>query len=263
MLNPLSAAARRLRAAHGFSLIEVMVALVVGMVVVGALFAILEISVDQTYRDTARVQATQLGRTTMTRIIDELRTGCLVKEFTPIQANSSPTEVIFIDGVGGGYKEETATTPAASKLNVFLHKISYSATSPGTITDTEYSAPSGAWPNFKASEFTKLVSTTKIGEYITQTGSTPVFQYYSYATSSTSTSNPEAVSTLNTTALTTPLTSAEAAKAASVLVSFTAGQPVTQNNIHQFNYTVGMSDRVTLAFSAPSAETPIIAKPCE
>jgi Tfp pilus assembly protein PilW len=242
----------RLREIAGFTLIETLVAMLCGIVVTGALFAILEVSLRQTSRITGRVQASQLGRTTMTRAVDELRSGCIAKEFTPVQEKSTENELIFISSAG----------PEAVLKKAYLHKISYSSAE-SRLIDKAWANSGGEWPNFKFNTAGNPTSTTVIGEYVSNElggKKTPVFQYFSYATSSTSAS---AVTTLNTTPLedVSPngLSKANAEKTAGVLISFTAGSPEGK----QYKPTIEMTSQVTLAFSAPSAETPIVAKPCE
>ncbi len=230
----------------GFTLIELLVAMVTAFVVTGALFAILIVSLHQTARVSSRVQATQLGRETMTRMVDELHTACIAKEFTPIQEKSSATELLFISGFG---KE-------AVLGKAYKHKIAFSKAE-GTLVETTYASNGGEWPNFT---YEATGKTTRIGEYITQAGLTPIFQYYGYATSSSSTN---AVSTLNKEAFEatagTGLSEAHAKETAAVLITYDAGT----GEYKQYKSPVELSDQVTLAFTAPSAETPIVAKPCE
>jgi Tfp pilus assembly protein PilV len=235
--------------AAGFMLIETLVAMISAIVITGALFAILIVSLHQTARISGRVQATQLGRTTMTRMIDELHSACIAREFTPIQPKSSETELIFISGVG--------TEAVLSKA--YLHKITYSKTE-GTLVETTTASSSGEWPNF---EYKSTPTTRRIGEYIspqTKSGKEePIFQYYNYA-ESTNTTN--AVTTLNTTPIkpeSGSLTATQSKEAAAVQINYTAGAPEGK----QYKPTIELSDQVTLAFTAPSAETPIVAKPCE
>ena len=250
MLTPESNEIVALGDAAGFMLIETLVAMISAIVVTGALFAILIVSLHQTSRITGRVQATQLGRTTMTRMVDELHSACIAREFTPIQPKSSETELIFISGVG--------TEAVLSKA--YLHKITYSKTE-GILVETTIASSSGEWPNF---EYKSTPTTRRIGEYISQSknGELPiaVFQYYKYAESSTSTN---AVTTLAPEPLKaeagTGLTATQSKEAAAVQINYTAGAPEGK----QYKPTIELSDQVTLAFTAPSAETPIVAKPCE
>jgi hypothetical protein len=248
--------------AAGFMLIETLVAMISAIVITGALFAILIVSLHQTARISGRVQATQLGRTTMTRMVDELHSACIAKEFTPIQAKSSETTLIFISGVG--------TLAVLGKA--YERKISYSSTE-GTLVEKTWADTGGEWPNFTFPNIESATPTTtrRIGEYISQSESggkkLPIFQYYSYAPSSSST-NPEtklstAVTTLNTTPLEDEapagLEKTNAEKAAAVQITYTSGASEGK----QYKPSIEVSDQVTLAFTAPSAETPIVAKPCE
>jgi hypothetical protein len=232
----------------GFMLIETLVAMISAIVVTGALFAILIVSLHQTSRITGRVQATQLGRTTMTRMVDELHSACISREFTPIQPKSSETELIFISGVG----------PEAVLSKAYLHTIAYSKTE-GTLVETTIASSGGEWPNF---EYKSKPTTRRIGEYISQTKTSkeePIFQYYAYA-ESTNTTN--AVTTLSATPIKPEsggLTGTQSKEAAAVQINYTAGAPEGK----QYKPTIELSDQVTLAFTAPSAETPIVAKPCE
>ncbi len=142
--------------AAGFMLIETLVAMISAIVVTGALFAILIVSLHQTTRISNQVQATQLGRTTMTRMVDELHSACIAKEFTPIQVESSENELIFISGVG--------TEAVLNKA--YLHKIAYSS-SEGTLVEKTWASNGGEWPSFTFNE-AATPTTRRIGEYISQ-----------------------------------------------------------------------------------------------
>jgi Tfp pilus assembly protein PilV len=256
MLRPTQHNSRpTLHGEDGFTLIELLVAMLCAVVVAGALFLILQVALHQTARVTGRTEATQSGRITMTKLVDELHSSCIGKEVTPIRERSGPTNLWFIAGVG------TEAVPS----HVYEHKVSYSA-SEHTLTDEAWASTGGTWPALTFPETATMptpATKTRVGEYIyptNESGGKPViFQYYSYATSS-NTAN--AVSTLNTEALkseTGEELGKNAAKAAAVRISFTASAPYYK----QYNPTIELSSQVTFAFSAPSAETPITAVPCE
>ena len=58
--------------------------MVTGIIVTGALFAILEVSTRQSSRLSNVAQATQVSRNAMTKIVDQLRSACLSTNFTPV-----------------------------------------------------------------------------------------------------------------------------------------------------------------------------------
>ena len=79
----------------GISLVELLVAMVSALVVAAAIMGLLVVSQHQTaiLRDVG--QATQYGRTAMTRIVDELHSSCIAKEFAPVQKESTPSKLIL------------------------------------------------------------------------------------------------------------------------------------------------------------------------
>ncbi len=268
-----TAALSRLRSEHGFTLIELLVSMVAAIVVTGAAFAVLQISLKQTSLISDKVQANQLGRTAMTRIIDELHSACIAPDFTPIQEKSTGSELIFKNA----YSSEAVilnakeSEPKATGTGVFEHDIVWNSTAK-TLTDYVYKSESGegAEAKFPSLDYS---STTHEAEHaspkkgillarnVTQTEGQPIFTYYKYNTSSSSSST-QGVSTLTpvATVATTPLPAAEAEETASVLVRF---REAPFNGKTERDRYIDLSNQVTLAFSAPNAETPINASPCE
>lgn len=251
----------RISQEHGLTLMETLVAMIAGLAVTGALFGILEVSLHQTSRIEDKVQADQLGRITMTKIVDELHSACISPEFRPIREKSSGTELRFVDAVG---KE-------AVLKNGVLHKIVWAEESSklktGTLTDYSYQSTGGEWPTFTFNESTPT-STVQIATNISKyegNAATPIFQYFPYATASSGeTSSTQPLSTISTTALTGnskgELSSTEAETAASVLISFNAAPVDGYEALHR---DMPVSNQVVFAFSAPPSETPIEAAPCQ
>jgi prepilin-type N-terminal cleavage/methylation domain-containing protein len=240
---------------RGFTLIEMLVAMVAGMVVMGALFGILEVSLHQTANLTDRVQANQNGRIAMTRIIDELHSTCISPEFRPILEKSNGNELWFINAYSN---QANIPYTAVSKHQIIWNKAE------GKLIDKRYPATGGTWPEY---EFTSTASPsggTILASNIAESneeGHSKVFEYFRYNTTSSSASETlTPLNTINPEALAVPLSKTGAAAAASVLVRFTA-YPTDGDT--QSGRGVALRNQVTLAMSAPSSETPIEAAPCE
>ena len=278
---------------RGFTLIELLVSMLTATIVVGALFSILTISTGQTTLIADRVQANQLGRTAMTRIVDELHSSCLAAGFAPIQEKSNENELIFKNA----YSEEAvlpnakaAEEKSKTGTGVFEHQIVWSSTAK-TLTDFVYKSTSGegteavlpavdyssttheaanATPTkgvLLASKVTQTEEKNSKGETVT----VPIFQYYKYNIESTSSSStPDSTLTpiepkyiplkKETEAGSKEEKANSAENTSSVLVSFRVA-PVDGKIEH--NQYIDLSNQVTLAFSAPDTETPIKYSACE
>jgi Tfp pilus assembly protein PilW len=242
----------RLRDQRGFTLMETLVAMLTGVVVTGALFAILEVSLRQTARLTDLVQVNQLGRGSMTRIVDELRSSCLSEGFAPILSKSTPETLYFVTAF--------SSKALIEKSEAYAHKIAWSETG-STLTDSTYAATGGEWPKFEFTNLTTPSATTRIGEGITKVeAKTPIFRYYIYSkTSSSGVEEPEA--TLKEIKLEPKEElGAKAGEVASVNVTFKTSP--TDKTPFQGHVPVEFSNQTTLAFSSPASESSISDTPC-
>jgi prepilin-type N-terminal cleavage/methylation domain-containing protein len=240
------------REERGFTLIETLVALVAGVAVMSGLFTILDVSLKQSTRVSDVVQASQLGRTAMTQIVDELHSACIASGFAPIQEGSNGSKLIFVTG----YSEAAEIAEARKDEIVFSGE---------TLTDNVYNSTGGTSPNFTfPKEKTKSILIAKNISQSSEGGKeVSVFRYYAYAV--TPPSNEKTSEASSTLVLKEPpvgggFTAAEAKPLASVLVSFKAG-PVS--TIKDASRKVELASQVTMAFSAPDAEATIEAAPCE
>ncbi len=269
----------RIRDRRGFTLIETLVAMVTGVIVTGALFAILEVSVRQGARLSAVAQATQVSRTAMTHIVDELRSACLSSGFTPIIANgesaksSAPSKMIFVNGYDE--KTEKEKEPPAELPASGIHKdvIEYNEASK-QLLDKTYVATSNA-PTETFEKYTFPVNpnaTVKLAENVEKVGEKPIFEYFAYATKSQPGSTERGASTLEEKEpgllpkSTSIMTEAQAKTVASVVVRFRAGpyeKEIRMNAGPEKSTFAEQTSQTLFSFSAPSSETTIEAAPCE
>jgi type II secretory pathway pseudopilin PulG len=266
-----TAARAAARAEDGFTLIELMIGMMTGIIVTGVLFSVLIFSVNETTRLSDVTQANQLGRTTMTHIVDELHSACLSSQFKPVQESSTTSRLVFVTG----YSEE-AEIPSVATVNGGVRKeeIEWNAKEE-KLWDSSYA---GAGTNSKG-EYTFATTPTKvlIGENITRSvepsgkkEAIPIFKYFAYATKA-SKGTAEVSSALNEAE---PLGASgaelksEASKVASVLISFNTAttdkkDTLASNASISADRSVDLNSQVTLAFSAPSSEATIKEGPCE
>jgi hypothetical protein len=250
----------RLSDERGYSLIELLVAMVSGITVCFALFAILDITSHQTSRLTNYTQANQQGRLAMTKIVDALHSACVTSGFTPIWVGSGANELKFVNA----YSEE-AVIP---KSQFAEQRIVWNKETE-TLTDYTYPAIKEiSWPNFEysstASPSTGVLLARNVVESETGGKKVPIFQYYGYTAGSTESAT-TGLSTLSTTPLEVPLTEKTAPTAASVLVSFSAGPNDGTVAIGAFGkgVRVGLQTQVTLSFTVPISNEKDVDAPCQ
>jgi Tfp pilus assembly protein PilW len=191
-----------LRAEHGFTLMEMLVAMVSGMVVIIATLSILDISIGESSRISERVDADQRGRLALEKIMLELHSSCVASEFAPVQSESKGTSIIFVSQSGS-----EASFPAVTE-----HKITFASEGGGKLTDTSYLSSSGSGGTWTFPETATTTQTllTGVSQSVREGVSVPVFQYYKYVEGK-----------LSTTPETVPLSASDAKLTAEVTVSFT------------------------------------------
>lgn len=237
---------------RGFTLIELVVALATGMVVLLALFGILDTTLRHSTALQDRVQANQIGRIAMTKMVDEMHSACLSPSFTPVQPESSPTELRFISAVGN----------EAVLANAYEHRIVFTEKGKeGTLIDYAYKSNGGSWPKFTFASTATPSGGTLLANNISKTTGVPMFSYYKYAEAS---EDPETLP-LNTIdekeslAEKEKLNTKTAAETAAVKVGFHA----ETNDRNTLNRGVDLSSQLTFSFSVPNSETPIHDAPCQ
>jgi prepilin-type N-terminal cleavage/methylation domain-containing protein len=252
----------RVGAERGFTLIEVIVAMITGVLVVGAAFSVLEISLRQSVRQSDYAQATQHGRLAMTKVMDELHSTCLAENFTPVQKESTSTHLTVYDGYSEGteFSGAATTLAGARKDDLYVEN--------GKLYDKTALATSGTPGSLV---FSAQPTTTILGEHvgaIESGGKTEApahyFRYFRYApTSSTGTTTEsttlEEIKPTNAESA-KGITEAEAKEVAAVQVSF---KVLPSDGNETVGRAINMTSQATFALSAPSSEAKIEAVPCE
>jgi hypothetical protein len=94
----------------GTSMVEVMVGMAMGMVVLAGLSMLLIVTMRGNARVSARAEASDNARVTMTRIMEELHSACVEPTIAPVKAKSNETRLVFTRGTYG----QTAVAGAAA-----------------------------------------------------------------------------------------------------------------------------------------------------
>ena len=121
----------------------------------------------QTNRVFAKVDATQQARTTMATIESRLQSSCVAESVTPIQSGSTGTSLSFVSKYG-----------SAASLIPEKHTISLN-TGTGVLTDTVSQVNAvGTSPNWT---FSSTPSSTRVLlDHVAQISGTPLFRYFRY-----------------------------------------------------------------------------------
>ncbi|MBV8432457.1 MAG: prepilin-type N-terminal cleavage/methylation domain-containing protein [Solirubrobacterales bacterium] len=270
-----------LRDQSGFTLIELLVTLLMGMIILGALFTIEATTLHQTSRFFSKADATQHARVGIEQIENELHSACITDAVTPVLPNSTSSSLMFVSQYGN-----------AAALTPVEHVITYDSSS-GNLTDTTY-AETGVTTNangnpvysFSATPSSSRVVISNVSQTVTGGTAQPIFQYYAYQEPVNAQNQPytapdgnpyemlidgtsaiPGTSTIPTAQpLATPLTTASAATAAEVMISLTAGPSGgTPENTHLNDVNDDVQDGVVLRLTpAPNeAGNGAVFLPCQ
>jgi hypothetical protein len=161
----------RARAEQGFTLIELLMSILIGMVVLGALFTIQIVTLHQTTSLFSKVDATSHARVGVEGIENELHSACITDKVTPILTGSTATTLMFVSQYGTG-----------ASLTPVEHQVTFSSAA-RTLTDATYAETGVTTSSTGAPVYTfasTATSTRTVLSNVAQTGATPVFQYFAY-----------------------------------------------------------------------------------
>ena len=266
------ASTNRLMAEHGFTLMELLVAMFSAIVVLGGILATLEFTLQQQSRVTDRVDADQIGRGAMAKIVEELRSSCTGFEAHAIQgpsetpasplASTGPVNLWFVSAYGN------SNSGNALIKEVVEHDVNWTETGKsntgeriGTLRDYRFASTAGSategwtFPSLTSQEVEKakasarILASNVIPPVVTGKTETPtIFQYYKYQNNATSLTNGELVSM---SASEVP-SAAKAGEIAKVAIAFTQAPSSgdTRND-----RTASLSGSIVLRFTPTESES--------
>jgi type II secretory pathway pseudopilin PulG len=158
----------RLADERGFTLVELLVTMLIGIVVFGAALGLTEVSGRSTSRTSDRVETAQRARVSMERMVRPLRSQvCL---------DSTTYPIVSGDGTSLTYSTDFDNTPVYKPQK---RKLTYVSTGTGKITEDQWDTTTTTGPPWA---FPTTVSRTiTLATNVGQIGSTAIFRYFNPA----------------------------------------------------------------------------------
>jgi prepilin-type N-terminal cleavage/methylation domain-containing protein len=229
----------RLRAQQGFTVIEMVVAMTIGLVVLSATFTFLESTVRLNSGVLAKTDAMQRGRQAMDTMTQQLRSQvCLDYSHPAVLPGATADSVTFYTDYSSTGKPAIKRTLTLDTTKNQIRSSRYEPTpNPPAAPDTWYpAAPTGIQ---NVLENVTRQTDPKTGVPV------PFLQYYAYAT-------PGAAELQADQVLSPPLTAAQAARVARIEISFFARPTGAKDNTKGVNLT----DQVMARHADPNLSIP-------
>lgn len=226
----------QLRNENGTTLVELMVALMTGLVILSALTMVIITTVHGTARVEARVEATQRARLALGKLMEELHSACVTPEIAPVRKASEGNVLRFVHQTGSA----VSPTPVLSVISL----------SANTLTQADYATNGGTAPNWTFNEVTPVSTSTLLTKVAPIPPSSSIFSYYRYS-GGTISESPQA----------TPLSEGEAALTVEVKVGLkTSPEHAAVADTHS---AASVQDAATLRLTPPSFNEGSPARPCQ
>jgi prepilin-type N-terminal cleavage/methylation domain-containing protein len=250
-MSPLSSRLALLEDERGYTLIELVVAMALGMVLMVAVFTFLQFTTNDVSRITQRAEVDQTGRTALEKIMLALHSACVAPTVAPIRSGSGPNTIRFVSETS---PLNTNKEPVSALTTVKLHEITYTPAS-GKVQGTlvEKSWPSSGLVGSYTFNEKETPTERKLLTGVKRSGageSTPIFQYYRYYR--TGDKEPQ-LGTINPTATTVLKEEEEAKTITKVTVSFTLSPEGHEYTAFGNDRPVALEDSAIFRL-APSSE---------
>jgi prepilin-type N-terminal cleavage/methylation domain-containing protein len=169
---------------RGFTLIELIVAMSLGLVVSGVGFSLLDFTTTDVSRISDRVHVDQAGRVALEKLMLALHSSCVSTKVTPIRVGSNNATLKFVSETS---PENKYGEPSAALTTVKLHEIIYTPGSgkiEGTLTENSWSSTNTTLSGYTFNEKeTPIKRKLLTGIKQTENGKkelVPIFRYYRY-----------------------------------------------------------------------------------
>lgn len=223
-----------IRDESGTTLVELMVALMTGLVILSALTLVIITTLHGTSRVSARVHATQRARLELTKLMQELHSACVTPEIAPVRTGSTGNSLLFIHQTGS----EVSPTPVYSEINF----------SGSTLTEQDYEV-TGTAPDWEKGSAVGSPSTL-LTDVAPVPPSSIIFSYYSYSGGTVS-ETPQSV----------PLSEGDAALTVEVQVALSAAPESTP--VADAGADATIQNSASLRLTPPSFNEGSPARPCQ
>ncbi len=227
--------AGQIRDESGTTLVELMVALMTGLIIISALTMAIMTTMHGTARVDARVEATQRARLALGKLMEELHSACVTPEIAPVRKESTGNSLRFIHQTGSA----VSPTPVLSVISL----------SGSTLSQSDYASNGGTAPNWTFNEATPSSTKTLLTAVSPIPPSSSIFSYYKYSGG-----------TISETSQPTPLSEGEAALTVEIRAGLKAAPehtPVTDSYA-----SANVQDAATLRLTPPSFNEGSPARPC-
>jgi prepilin-type N-terminal cleavage/methylation domain-containing protein len=182
-MSRLPTSSKALRDERGLTLIELLVAMSLGIIVSGIAFSLLNFTTADVTRISERVHVDQTARVALEKLMLALHSSCLTAKSDPIKPGSSEAKLKFVSETSG---QNEHGEPSAALPTIRLHEVIYTEASgkaEGTLTEKSWPS-TGIPPAYVFNEKeTPTKRTLLTGLKKTENAKKelePVFHYYRY-----------------------------------------------------------------------------------
>jgi prepilin-type N-terminal cleavage/methylation domain-containing protein len=244
---------RRVRGQAGFTLIEMLVSMILGLIVLTALMSLVDTSQHVTTTVTERADATQRGRLAMERMVQGLRSqvcyvlaGGALSNTQITVTNATDTSVTFFTKTNS--PGDSLPAPSATPIP-YVPVLRTLSLSNGTITQTDNAGAldTGGVTFTKSTASKDIVTTTLLTNVLQKTG-VPVFTYYYYNADGNVISTTDGTTANPATKLVTPVSNTDLARIAMVEINYSV---LPFDNTANADTQAGFKDAVTVRLPFP------------